>query len=406
MLRALTGAWGLYFLFDALFWGLYPLYVTRDLGISPASLGLIYAVGSVGGVLGALFVTPITRRFGVGRTMAGALLVGALGELCIPLAGVAAGAPRLAAVLALGLGEVLVRSSDWLFAVNFASLRQAVTPDRLQGRVNATVRVFTAGAAPIGAFVGGMLGEALGLPTTVLVGALGVLLAFLWVALSPARSLRSLPEPAPPPDQAPEFRGGRRAPPAPGPASAMRHGRAPSPPELLEADPQGRQTRGPRPRPCCRPVARAGRPPGPTPQVRPPPRRGRPRLPGHTGGAARRRPPRSSRPAVARPGPHGVGRFGRFPARAAAGSSRASAAGDGGAGGPAPRGGPGRWYAAGARRGRTLRPGRRRRHGAAGARAGDRGRGRRGPPRPGPRGGGRSSGRAATRGRGRGERRA
>ena len=196
MLRALTGAFGLYFLFDALFWGLYPLYVTRDLGISAASLGLIYAVGSVGGVLGALFVTPITRRLGVGRTMAGALLVGALGELCIPLAGVAAGRSALAALLTLGLGEVLVRSSDWLFAVNFASLRQAVTPDRLQGRVNATVGVFTSGAVPIGAFIGGMLGEALGLPTTVLVGALGVLLAFLWVALSPARSLRSLPEPA------------------------------------------------------------------------------------------------------------------------------------------------------------------------------------------------------------------
>ncbi len=207
VLRALTGAFGLYFLFDALFWGLYPLYVTRDLGISAASLGLIYAVGSVGGVLGALFVTPITRRLGVGRTMAGALLVGALGELCIPLAGVAAGRSALAALLTLGLGEVLVRSSDWLFAVNFASLRQAVTPDRLQGRVNATVRVFTSGAVPIGAFVGGMLGEALGLPTTVLVGALGVLLAFLWVALSPARSLRSLPEPAPPPDQVPESRG-------------------------------------------------------------------------------------------------------------------------------------------------------------------------------------------------------
>jgi hypothetical protein len=68
-----------------------------------------------------------------------------------------------------------------------------VTPDRLQGRVNASVRVFTRGAVPIGAFVGGALGQAVGLPTTVLVGALGVLLAFFWVALSPARSLRTLP---------------------------------------------------------------------------------------------------------------------------------------------------------------------------------------------------------------------
>ncbi len=203
VLRTLTGAFGLYFLFDALFWGLYPLYVTRELGVSPAALGLIYAVGSVGGVLGALFVEPVTRRLGLGRTMAGALLVGALGELCIPAAGVAVGGPVVVALLLLAVGEVLVRSSDWVFAVNFVSLRQAVTPGRLQGRVNATVRVCTSGAVPVGAFVGGALGEAVGLRATVLVGALGVLLAFLWVALSPARSLRSLPaesEPSPPAD--------------------------------------------------------------------------------------------------------------------------------------------------------------------------------------------------------------
>jgi MFS family permease len=205
VLRTLTGAFGFYFLFDALFWGLYPLYVTQELGVSAPMLGLIFAVGSVGGVLGALFVEPVTRRFGLGPTLAGALLVGALGELCIPLAG----GPVLVATAVLALGEVLVRSSDWVFEVNFASLRQGLTPDRLRGRVHATVRVFTAGLVPVGAFAGGLLGEAIGLRPTVLIGAAGVLLAFLWVVLSPVRSLRSLPEaPVPtepgPPDDAPD----------------------------------------------------------------------------------------------------------------------------------------------------------------------------------------------------------
>lgn len=190
ILRTLTGAFGLYFLFDALFWGLYPLYVTQELGVGAPMLGIIFAVGSIGGILGALFVEPVTRRLGLGPTLAGALLVGALGELCIPLAG----GTVLLATAVLALGEVLVRSSDWVFEVNFAALRQGLTPDRLRGRVHATVRVFTAGLVPLGAFAGGLLGEAIGLRPTVLLGAAGVLLAFLWVVLSPVRSLRSLPE--------------------------------------------------------------------------------------------------------------------------------------------------------------------------------------------------------------------
>ena len=64
-------------------------------------------------------------------------------------------------------------------------------------RVSATVRVLTSGVVPLGALAGGLLGEAIGLRATVLVGASGVLLAFLWVLLSPVRSLRSLPAEAP-----------------------------------------------------------------------------------------------------------------------------------------------------------------------------------------------------------------
>jgi predicted MFS family arabinose efflux permease len=185
----------LYFLFDALFWGLYPLYVTGELGVSPAGLGLLFAIGSIGGIVGALSVEPLTRRFGLGPVLAGALLVGAFGELCIPLAG----GPVLLAMAVLALGEVLVRSSDWVFAVNFASLRQAQTPGRLQGRVNATIQVFTSGVVPVGALLGGLLGEAIGIRATVLVGVAGVILAFLWVLSSPMRSLRSIPTDSPPP---------------------------------------------------------------------------------------------------------------------------------------------------------------------------------------------------------------
>ena len=57
-----------------------------------------------------------------------------------------------------------------------------------------TVRVLTAGSVPLGAVLGGALGEAVGLRATAVIAGLGVVGAFLWLVLSPVRALRGLPE--------------------------------------------------------------------------------------------------------------------------------------------------------------------------------------------------------------------
>jgi predicted MFS family arabinose efflux permease len=83
--------------------------------------------------------------------------------------------------------------------VHVVSLRQASTPDHLLGRMNASYRFFTYGAIPIGALIGGFLGEALGLRETLFVGSGGLLLALLWIVASAVPRLRELPsEPAAP----------------------------------------------------------------------------------------------------------------------------------------------------------------------------------------------------------------
>jgi hypothetical protein len=105
-----------------------------------------------------------------------------------------------------------VRATEQLYAINYTSAIQDRTPDRLQGRVNAAVRVLTAGAAPVGAFLGGLLAEAVGLRATAAVAGVGVLLAFVWIALSPVRSLRTLStEPEGTPSPSPGSSGGRPA---------------------------------------------------------------------------------------------------------------------------------------------------------------------------------------------------
>jgi MFS family permease len=151
-------------------------------------------------VLGAVVTAPLTVRFGAGRTMVGAVFGGACGTLLLAVAG---GPPQAAAaVLVLGYG--LLALTDQLYLINFASTAQALAPDSLRGRVSASIRMVTIGAAPLGAFAGGFLAEAIGLRATAVVAGVGVLLAFVWIAFSPVRLLRTLstePEGAPSPSR-------------------------------------------------------------------------------------------------------------------------------------------------------------------------------------------------------------
>lgn len=84
------------------------------------------------------------------------------------------------------------------FNVNQLSLRQAITPDRLQGRVNATMRFVMWGVTPVGALMGGIAASAFGMVPVLLVAALGVLSATLALVLSPVASLQRQPDPSPP----------------------------------------------------------------------------------------------------------------------------------------------------------------------------------------------------------------
>ena len=76
------------------------------------------------------------------------------------------------------------------------SFRQAITPTRLQGRMNATMRWFVWGTMPIGGVLGGLLGTFIGVRETILLGGIGGSLVFLPVLFSPVRHIRAMPEPA------------------------------------------------------------------------------------------------------------------------------------------------------------------------------------------------------------------
>ncbi len=189
-LRSIAGCTGTSNFFDSALFTLYILFATRELGLGPAQIGLIFSLGNVSGLLGALAAGRLGARLGVGRTIVGSALLTGLGAVPIALA-----TPDTA-VATLVLAGLLLSFGVPVYNINQVSLRQAITPHRLQGRMNATMRFLVWGTMPLGGLLGGALGEALGLRAAIAVSAAGGLLAFLWVAFSPVRGLQAIPEPA------------------------------------------------------------------------------------------------------------------------------------------------------------------------------------------------------------------
>ncbi len=189
ILRAIAASAGTYNLFAHVFLPLFALYATRELGVAPALLGAVLAIGSGGFLAGALLAGPVVRRAGLGAALLAVPVVSGGGVLLIA----AAGGPRPLIVLLLALGQFLYAAGGTVFNVNSVSLRQAVTPDRLLGRVNATMRVIAYGAIPLGSLLGGGIAEWAGVRPTFVVAGLGVLCAAGWIVASPVRVLQRTP---------------------------------------------------------------------------------------------------------------------------------------------------------------------------------------------------------------------
>jgi predicted MFS family arabinose efflux permease len=189
VLRAFAGATLMQNFFGG-FFILYNLFVLDELGLSSAELGLLVSAGGVGGLVGAMAAGPLTRRLGVGRALISSLLFVTTIGLLIPFVG---GPPAFA--FAMMFLIQLVGDAAWpTYHINEMSLRQSVTPDRLLGRVNASMNVIEGGSATVGALLGGLLGNIIGLRPTLGVAVVGLLLSSLWLFFSPVRVLREHPE--------------------------------------------------------------------------------------------------------------------------------------------------------------------------------------------------------------------
>ena len=189
ILRSIVACTGLFNLFTAGFMAMMVVFLPRDLGLSPGEMGLVYSVFGAGGILGAVLTRHVTAWLGEGRTIWISVAVTAPGTLLVP-----ASQPGWSVWLGAA-GMAFVGAGSVVYNVTQVSFRQRLTPDRMLGRMNATIRFLVWGTMPIGAVIGGALGQAYGARTALWIAAIATCAAFLPVLFSPLRNMRDMPRP-------------------------------------------------------------------------------------------------------------------------------------------------------------------------------------------------------------------
>lgn len=169
----------------------YLLFLPRELHLSGTAVGLALAATGPGALLGSLLAARLPSRFGYGVVLVSAAALGDGVLLCVPVLH----GPSAVTIPALVAVNFVFGTFGQLVNVTVMAVRQAVTPDRMQGRVAATITFVGMGLTPFGSLLGGFLAAEWGLRTSLLVTASGMMLSPVLMALSPlARLGRALPD--------------------------------------------------------------------------------------------------------------------------------------------------------------------------------------------------------------------
>ena len=164
------------------------LYAYRTLGISKGVIGIAFSVGAVGFLVGVLISSAVTEKLGLGKAIA-LSSAGSFGLLVVLLA------KGSFAVLIIGVALFVGYLGNPIYNINQVSLRQIITPNRLQGRMNSTMRTIVWGTIPAGSLLGGVFSTSLGIIPTLVIGGLISGGSFLWIVLGPIFRLSKQPEP-------------------------------------------------------------------------------------------------------------------------------------------------------------------------------------------------------------------
>jgi MFS family permease len=187
ILRAIAGTTSTANFFGGVQTAVEVVFLVRVLHQPAGIIGLLFGAGSVGGILGALTASRIAKLVGGARATIWAIGIGGMGGLLLPLAMRGPGLILFATGMFIGGFGALV------YNVNQVSFRQRLCPERLLGRMNATMRFIVWGSLPLGGLLGGLLGATVGVRNTLWISGACATLAILWLVFSPIRTMRDFP---------------------------------------------------------------------------------------------------------------------------------------------------------------------------------------------------------------------
>jgi MFS family permease len=177
-------------LFNFVFHALFVLYAIRSLHVRPATLGIVLGAGAVGGLIGSFVTSRLGRAIGIGPTYILGCILFPVPLVLVPLAG----GPYWLIMAMLFLAEFGAGLGVMVLDISAASIFAALVPHRLRSRVSGAYMVVNNGIRPVGSLIGGFLGTAIGLQTTLWIGVVGAMTGFLFLLPSPIPKMRELPE--------------------------------------------------------------------------------------------------------------------------------------------------------------------------------------------------------------------
>ncbi len=166
---------------------LYTIYLIQDLHLDPFLLGVVVSAGGVGSLVGSFFAARVIARFGLGPALIGTATGASIVGVLTPLAG----GPLLVATLMVFVPQLIGDGLQTIESIAELSLIQGVIPDRILGRVNATLGVFSHGIAyPIGALMAAAVAGSIGVRGAIAIGWAGMAVSILLLVRSPLPRIR------------------------------------------------------------------------------------------------------------------------------------------------------------------------------------------------------------------------
>lgn len=175
-------------LFGSIAGALEIVFLVRVVHVGPADTGLLFSLGSIGGILGGVLSGRLARWIGSARIIWFSVAVFGVIPILMPFTALG---------WRLALFPIAFAGMTFMVVVyNIAQLsyRQMICPPHLLGRMNAAMRWIVWGTLPLGGLIGGALGSVVGIRMAILVGVVGSWAAAAWVIFSPLRTMRDIPD--------------------------------------------------------------------------------------------------------------------------------------------------------------------------------------------------------------------